>query len=161
MNLKNNYWILLLSICLFSCDKQRVFDEYESLGGTWSKNDTLKFTLPKLDKQQYYNLFLNIRCNDDYPFNNIFVLVSMTQPDGVTKVDTLEYEMANPDGSLMGEGITDVKLSKLFYKEKFQFKQYGVYKVNIQQALRKSSEVNGVKELKGITEVGFRIETLN
>ena len=36
-------------------------------------------------------------------------------------IDTLEYEMANPDGSLLGKGITDSKENKLFYKENFSY----------------------------------------
>jgi gliding motility-associated lipoprotein GldH len=78
----------------------------------------------------------------------------------LTKVDTLEYAMANPDGTLLGDGFTDVKESKLFYKENFKFNKKGAYKIRIQQAIRQTGKVSGVKELNGITEVGFRIENL-
>jgi hypothetical protein len=42
-------------------------------------------------------------------------------------IDTLEYEMANPDGTLMGKGITDTKENKLFYKENFTFPKWETY----------------------------------
>jgi len=74
--------------------------------------------LPKLDTTKQYNLFLNIRDNNNYPFNNLFLIVSLEQPDKITKVDTLEYQMANPDGTLLGDGFTDVKESKLFIKKR-------------------------------------------
>ena len=106
-----------------------------------------------------YNLFLNIRDNKDYPFDNLFVIVSLEQPNRKVLVDTLEYKMAHPDGSLMGDGFSDVKENKLFYKEKFTFDQKGNYKVHIQHALRETGKVPGVERLNGITEVGFRIET--
>jgi gliding motility-associated lipoprotein GldH len=85
------------------------------------------------------------------------VIVSLEQPGGVTKVDTLEYQMADADGNLLGNGFTDIKESKLYYKERQRFKK-GIYKVHIRQAARKTGKVTGVEKLEGITEVGFRIE---
>jgi gliding motility-associated lipoprotein GldH len=153
--------LLLLSIftlAFISCDDTRVFDEYQSVGNAWNKDSIVKFDLPKMDEKKPFNLFLNIRTNNDYPFNNLFLLVSMEQPDGLTKVDTLEYAMANPDGSLMGDGFSDTKESKLFYKENFKFDKKGIYKISIQQAVRQMGKVAGVKELNGLTDVGFRVE---
>lgn len=144
---------------LFSCDKKRVFDEYKSVGNSWDKDSLVSFDLPKLDPKKEYNLFLNLRDNNDYPFNNIFLIVSMSYPDGVTKVDTLEYQMADTEGNLLGDGFSDVKESKLIFKERLKFKA-GKHKVTIKHAARQTGKVTGVDKLEGITEVGFRIETL-
>ena len=149
---------MLIVLFLASCDEKRVFDEYKSVGSAWNKDSIVSFDIPKLDPTKQYNLFLNVRNNDNYPFNNLFLLVSLENPDGLTKVDTLEYAMANLDGTLLGEGFSDTKESKLFYKENLKFDKKGQYKVRIQQAVRQSGKVKGEKELKGITEVGFRIE---
>ena len=75
-------------------------------------------------------------------------------------VDTLEYLMAKPDGTLLGEGFSDVKESKLWYLENFRFKRAGKYNVEIVQAVRETGKVDGVSELKGITELGLRIEKI-
>ncbi|HMI06811.1 MAG TPA: gliding motility lipoprotein GldH [Flavobacterium sp.] len=157
MSLKNSLLFFLAGIMLVSCDKKRVFDEYKSVGKGWDKDSIVSFDLPKIDTTKSYDMFLNIRDNDDYPFNNLFVIVSLEQPGGVTKVDTLEYQMADPDGNLLGNGFTDIKESKLFYKERMRFKT-GTYKVHIRQAARQTGKVTGVQKLDGITEVGFRIE---
>ena len=37
-------------------------------------------------------------------------------------------------------------------------KKTGDYTVNIQHAMRENGKVNGVVELEGITDIGFRIE---
>ena len=157
MRLKNSLLTFLLLLSLLSCDKKRVFDEYQSVGKSWDKDSVVSFDLPKLDPKKPYNLFLNIRDNNDYPYNNLFLIVSMEQPDKKTIVDTLEYQMADPDGSLLGDGFTDVKESKLIYKERMKFLP-GLYKVHIKHAARQTGKVVGVKKLDGITEVGFRIE---
>ena len=160
MNLKSSLLFFLVAILLVSCDKKRVFDEYKSVGKSWNKDSIVSFELPKIDTTKQYNAFLNIRDNDNYPFNNLFVIVSLEQPDGVTKVDTLEYQMADPEGNLLGNGFTDIKESKLIYKKRMGFKS-GVYKVHIRQAARQTGKVSGVQQLEGITEVGFRLEKLD
>ncbi len=156
MRKRNSAVLFLVAFLFFSCDKKRVFDEYKSVGTAWHKDSIVTFDLPELDSTKRYNLFVTLRDNNDYPFNNLFLIVALEMPNGFTKVDTLEYEMANPDGSLMGDGFSDIKENKLFYKENVRFR--GKYKVHIKQAVRENRKVPGVTALDGITEVGFRIE---
>lgn len=156
MRIKNSGILLLAAILLFSCDKKRVFDEYKSVGSAWHKDSIITFDLPVLDSTKRYNLFVNLRDNNNYPFNNLFLIVAIEMPNGFTKVDTLEYQMANPDGTLLGNGFSDIKESKLYLKENVKFR--GKYKVHIKQAVRESGKIPGVQELEGITDVGFRIE---
>ena len=156
MRIRHSALLIFVAILFFSCDKKRVFDEYKSVGRAWHKDSVVSFDLPELDSTKRYNLFVTLRDNNNYPFNNLFLIVGLEMPNGFTKVDTLEYQMANPDGSLMGDGFSDIKENKLFYKEKVRFR--GKYKVNIKQAVRETGKVPGVTALDGITEVGFRIE---
>ena len=156
MSLKNSALLLLVVLLFFSCDKKRVFDEYKSVGSAWHKDSIVTFNLPELDSTKRYNLFVNLRANNDYQYNNLFLIVALELPNGFTKVDTLEYQMADPDGTLLGDGFSDIKESKLFYKENVRFKSK--YKVYIKQAVRENGKVPGVTALDGITEVGFRIE---
>ena len=159
MRIKNSVLLLLVVFLIFSCDKKRDFDEYKSVGNTWNTDSIVTFELPVLDSTKNYNLFVNLRANNSYPFNNLFLIVAMERPNGFTKVDTLEYQMANSDGTLLGDGFSDLKESKLFFKEKINLK--GKYKVHIKQAVRENGKVPGVEDLDGITEVGFRIEKID
>lgn len=160
--MKTKSSVLIAFLCflfLFSCDKKRVFDEYKNVGNAWHKDSIVTFDLPQLDAKKKYNLFVNVRDNDDYPYSNLFLIVSLEQPNRQVKVDTLEYLMTNPDGTLLGEGFSDVKESKLFYKDGESFTQKGVYKIHIRHAVRQTGKVDGVERLKGISDIGFRIET--
>ncbi|MBZ4044037.1 MULTISPECIES: gliding motility lipoprotein GldH [Flavobacterium] len=156
MRIKNSGILFLAAILLFSCDKKRVFDEYKSVGSAWHKDSIVTFDLPVLDSTKRYDLFVNVRDNNNYPFSNLFLIVAIEMPNGFTKVDTLEYQMANPDGTLLGNGFSDIKESKLYLRENVKFR--GKYKVHIKQAVRQSGKIPGVQELEGITDVGFRIE---
>ncbi|TBX71303.1 gliding motility lipoprotein GldH [Flavobacterium silvisoli] len=159
MKIKNSILFVLLLFLVISCDKKRVFDEYKSVGNAWHKDSVVTFELPKLDAAKAYNMYVNIRDNDDYPFNNLFLIVSLEQPNHKVKVDTLEYQMTNPDGTLLGDGFTDIKENKLFYKENERFTQKGVYKIHIRHAVRQTGKIEGLPTLPGITDVGFRIES--
>lgn len=161
MSLKNSLLFIFALLLLVSCDKKRVFDQYKSFGTTWPKDSVASFVYNNQDTTKTYDLYLNLRSNNDYPFNNIFLIVMTEAPGGLTKVDTVEYQMANPDGSLLGDGFSDVKESKLYFKEKFKFEKIGDYKIGIQQAVRQTGKIDGVQDLAGITEVGFRIEKLD
>ena len=66
--------------------------------------------------------------------------------------------MANTDGTLLGEGFSDVKESKLWYLENFKFSRVGKYNVEVVQAVRETGNIEGVPDLKGITELCLRIE---
>lgn len=155
-------WIcVFLGCCLFgltSCDEKRIFDEYESLPNKWHKDSVVSFTFKAPDTLKNYNLFINLRANSNYKYSNLFVITNMHFPKGKVTSDTLEYEMAKPSGELLGTGFGGVKESKLWYKENIRFSEKGTYKFTIRQAMRKSGETEGIENLEGITEVGFRIE---
>lgn len=85
----------------------------------------------------------------------------MNFPNGKVIVDTLEYKMAYPNGKWMGNGFSDIKENKLWYKENVQFSEIGTYQINIRHAMRQNGEVEGIDDLQGITEVGFSIEKNN
>lgn len=150
---------LLMILILFfsSCDKKRVFDEYKSIQN-WNKDSVVTFDLGSLDTNQVYNLFINVRNNNNYNYSNLFLITQMQFPNGKVISDTLEYEMTKPNGEWLGTGFGDVKENKLWYKENVKFNESGDYRVQIKQAMRKNGQVEGIEDLQGITDVGFRIE---
>ncbi len=154
----NKLFFCLAIILCVSCDEKRFYDEYKSLDSKWERKNQIRFSFEQKDTVHLYNLFVNVRNNNTYPFNNIFLIVKLKQPDNVIKVDTLEYLMADVDGTLLGEGTTDLKHSKLWYKENFKFPKAGKFEVTIEQANREIGKIKGVEVLDGITEIGFRIE---
>ena len=85
----------------------------------------------------------------------------MRFPNNYQVVDTLEYEMTTPDGRFLGTGMTDVKENKLEYKSNVTFSLEGDYHLTIQQAMRKTREIEGLTYLNGITDVGVQIEKVN
>jgi len=150
--------IIFLAIITVSCDDTQVLDEYQTVAESWEMDEKVSFTLPELDSEKEYNLFINVRNTNDYKFSNLFLIGEMTFPNGKVVTDTLEYDMAAPNGEWLGTGFSDVKENKLWYKEKVSFNEEGAYVITLQHAMRKNGDVDGVTSLEGITDIGFRIE---
>ncbi|WP_262892120.1 gliding motility lipoprotein GldH [Aegicerativicinus sediminis] len=152
---------LILLMVISSCDDNQIFDQYQSLPKYWNKDSVKTFSVVAPDTINSYNLYVNLRNNNDYKYSNLMLIVEMDYPNGKAVKDTLEYRMANPQGEFLGTGFTDVKENKLWYKgyeEPFVFSESGKYTVGIQQAMRENGQVSGITNLEGITDVGFRIE---
>ena len=152
-------YVFGLSLMLVSCDSKRVYDQYKSVPNAWNKDSIVSFKINPPDSIKPYNLFVELRNTSTYKYSNIFLIVEMVFPHGKTVKDTLEYRMADPSGKFLGTGLMDVKENKLWYKEDVVFNESGEYTVNIQHAMRENGKVNGVIDLEGITDIGFRIET--
>jgi gliding motility-associated lipoprotein GldH len=160
---KTKWLVLVMSSCFFvtSCDSNAVFDVYKSVPSQWNKDSVASFNFKAPDTTKNYNLYVNLRNTNDYEFSNLFLIVELNYPNGKTVKDTLEYKMAAPNGELLGTGFSDIKENKLWYKgfkDPFKFSEEGDYIVNIQHAMRKNGVVNGISNLEGITDVGFRVE---
>ena len=160
---RNKFFLLLFcSSLFFSCDEKREYDSYVSFpNNAWNKENKVAFEFLVEDTISKKNVFINIRNNNDYEYSNLFLITNLKFPNGQEIVDTLQYEMADKTGKFLGTGFTEIKENKLFYKENKIFPTSGTYKFEISQAMRKSGAVEGIEELNGITEVGFRIEKTN
>ena len=160
---RNNFFVLFFSISLLiSCDDKREYDSYVSIpNNNWNIENKVAFEFTVNDTVSKKNVFLNIRNNNNYEYSNIFLITNLKFPDGQEIVDTLQYKMADKSGNFLGTGYTEVKENKLFYKENKIFPVSGLYQIEISQAMRKSGAVEGIENLNGITEVGFRIEKIN
>lgn len=150
--------VLGLLIGMTSCDNKQVYDVYKTVPNAWHKDSIINFKITPPDTTNAYNLFVNLRNTNAYRYSNLFLIVEMDFPHGKTMTDTLEYKMAKPNGEFLGTGFNDLKENKLWYKEGVIFNENGDYTIKIQQAMRENGKVNGVINLEGITDVGFRIE---
>lgn len=154
-----NFLVLIITIAtLISCDTNHVLDDYETLPKVWKKGDSISFAFKSPDTLKTYDVFINLRNNNDYEFSNLFLIVGLKTPSNNKTIDTLEYQMTAPNGEWLGSGFSEIKENKLWYKDAVQFKEDGNYTLTIEHAIRKNGNINGVEQLKGITEIGYRLE---
>ncbi len=154
------YILILVSfIFLISCDSKSVFSEYKSVSNGWSKEQLLDFSFSAPDTINKYNIFIDLRSDENYKYSNLFLIVNMNFPNGNVVTDTLEYQMAKPNGEWLGTGFSSLKENKLWYKDHKVFPTSGVYNVQIEHAMRINGTIDGIISLEGIKDVGIKIES--
>lgn len=157
--MRNKILILFISLFIVSCNDTAVFDKYKPISNAqWHKDSIINFKFNTTDTISRNNVFINLRNNNNYQYSNLFLIVGIDFPNNTRFIDTLEYEMTDAQGKFMGTGLTDLKESKLEYKTNVVFPTTGTYTFSIQQAMRKSGAIEGITTLKGVTDIGLRIE---
>jgi len=160
--MRNFLFFILVMCCTISCTETLVKSEFKSTdNGIWAKNNNIDFNFSELDTLQKHDMFIHVRNDNSFQYSNLFLIAALQYPDGETVTDTLEYEMALPDGTWLGKGFGGVKENKLWYKENIVFPSSGVYTLNLSHAMRKNGNVNGVQNLDGIIDVGYEIVKSN
>ena len=153
--------LAVIIVLLSSCQNNTVFTKHKAMDNNkWHKDSIVTFEVDIKDTIYKNAIYLNLRNNKDYGFNNIYLIVNINYPNKKKIIDTLSYKMTDEKGRFLGTGFTDLKENKLELKESFLFPTKGKYIFNIQQAMRKNGKENGVEELEGITDVGIEIEKI-
>ncbi len=151
--------LILGVITLCGCSDTLTVSQFKPTpAGKWKATDPLQFHFSELDSLTAYDVFITVRNDNTYPYSNLFLITELNYPDGQTTTDTLEYDMATPEGEWLGQGYGSVKENKLWYKENIFFPVKGVYTLEISHAMRQNGKADGIQELQGITDVGFEIE---
>ena len=143
--------IITVACFLSSCGKDIVYSEFQPIQDKlWDKNNEYFFNFEIKDISVPYNVFLQLRNNDMYPYQNIWLLFDESQPTGITTKDTIEYMLADDFGKWKGNGIT-LYQNRIPIKNHYIFPDTGKYTINIRQGMRDD-------KLKGIENIGVYIE---
>ena len=146
----NKYILLLLFIFLSACTESEIFSEFHSFPKSeWDKQHAIRFEAPVYDLSAPYNVSIELRHNNQYPFRNIWLFVEYQTPSGNIRTDTLTTNLADAYGKWYGKGISLYSYS-FNYQENVQYSDTGMYVYTIRQGMR--SDV-----LKGISDIGLRI----
>ena len=150
------FLIIFLSVIFFSCDNNKVFEEYIPVDNNiWKKENRADFVVEVVDTTSPHKLYINVRNTGSYPFSNLYLFVTIKGPNGNFTVDTVNCQLTDTRGKWLGSGIGDLWDLKIPYIGNFKFAQEGKYIVHYEQAMRVE---NG---LKGISDIGLRIEKSN
>ena len=144
-------FILLLMISgIISCSHNEVYFEYHSFANSeWNRNDEAVFQVNIEDNLQPYNLSVELRNSNSYQFSNIWLFVDYRMPDGTSRKDTINAELADAYGKWYGKGFSLYNRS-ITYKTSFLYPDTGIYVYTISQGMRENT-------LKGISDIGFKV----
>ena len=146
------FLVFVAFVTLQSCDSKRFFEENKRIDkNTWNNKEKVKFVVSINDIQSRYSFYINLRNSTDYPYSNIFLFLKTVFPEGDIARDTIQCQLADYSGKWTGSGITNLKFNRFLFQKGIRFPRKGQYIFEIEQAMR-------VTELKGISDIGIRLE---
>lgn len=149
--ISKSIFLFFAGLLLFSCRHDVLYDQYQIIENTvWSKDKEYYFSFMVDDIDVPYNLTLEVRNNNLYPFQNLWLFLGEERPIGPLHRDTIECVLADEFGKWYGNGISLFQLS-IPLRQNYYFPHKGQYTFSFRQGMRND-------ELKGIQELGLRVE---
>ena len=103
--------------------------------GAWSRDFKPEFAFEIADTVSEHDVYIDVRHTGDYPFNDLFLFVDLTGPNGRTARDTIECLLADPSGRWLGKGtgfiFSDRVQAKVLYKLHNRFPAIGRYSIRL------------------------------
>jgi gliding motility-associated lipoprotein GldH len=155
------FCIYILAACslwlvAFSCTTIDLYEKSVAIPGhSWKSDFKPSFTFTIKDTASAYQLFLILRHNDKYNYNNIYINLTTKQPGSdSTQSARFSLDLANNETGWNATGMDDIyehRISLTPADKNFYFKKKGDYTFTIGQVMREDP-------LRNVLNVGLRIE---
>ena len=152
----NTVIFLLLTLLFSSCDDARVYEENNELSGkAWYVDSIQAFSFTVKEKETPFNLLVNIRNSEKYPYYNLFLRYYITDSLGKeVKSQQTELILMDPQtGKPLGKGLGDIYSHQFEILNAFHFPATGLYHIKFKQYMRQDP-------LPEIYSIGFRLEKM-
>ena len=147
------FLIIIAGLAIASCDASRVYEDFYDLEEAfWHMDSVKRFSFEIVDTTQTYDLFATFRNASSYPYYNIYFEYSLKDSaDRILKQALTEYDLFDAkSGEPLGSGLGDLFDHQVLLEKGFQFKNSGVYSLELQQQMR-------LDTLPFILSVGARV----
>lgn len=141
-----------LFLLLSSCGDEAYYDEFVKISNDgWSADSAVVFDVIATDTNTQYVVYLQLRHNTAYPYQNLYLFRSVFMGSEVIYDDKINYRLAEPNGKWLGTGFGALKTVQApFSKSTLKFTRKGTYRFKVNQGMRDTI-------LQGIEEIGLRI----
>lgn len=141
----------LILLILGGCSQNKIFeDNYDIPQQKWEYNQKANFEVAIADTAQRYDVYLNLRHTEAYPYKNLWIIIHTTFPDGKTQDRRVEVPLADSKGKWFGKGRSVIN-QQIQIQSNAIFPQIGKYQFAIEQNMR-------TNPLDHVLSVGIAIE---
>lgn len=142
---------MLLLLVLGSCQTIDIYEKTIAFKThSWKSAERPAFTFDIKDTTTLYNLFLVLRHEDAYNYNNIWVNLVAKGPAGTDTIRR-EFTLGNNKQGWLGSGMDDVFEHRIPFNDKPTPLHKGTYTFILQQDMREDP-------LEHVMNVGIRVE---
>lgn len=131
----------LIGISLWACKDQNVIynQSVKIENSNWAYTDILEFDIPVADTLSYYHLDLFVDHDPEFKYQNIYINIISTFPDGSQNEDLVSLELADKTGRWIGDCSAKNCTAPFQLKTNIRFSQAGVHKFKIEQSSRQEN----------------------
>lgn len=147
-------YLLVLASILVSCTTVDLYEKSVTIPGhAWPNTYKPAFEFQIKDSLSAYRVFLVLRHNEKYHFNNIFVNLYIKGPgqDTAQKVQR-DLQLGDNEKGWLGTGMDDIYEHRILLAEQ-GFKS-GLYRFTLEQIMRENP-------LQNVLNAGVRVEKIN
>lgn len=147
---------LLISSVLFisSCATVDVFEKNVAIPNhAWSSKFIPEISFDISDTASLYNIFVVVRHTDAYRYKNIWMNLTIQQPDNSSKTEKLEMQLATDSKGWLGTGMDDIfehRVAVTTLQRPVSLKK-GTYRFKLANVMREDP-------LEHVMNVGIRVE---
>ena len=145
-------FLVLCALFLVSCSTIDLYEKSVAIPGhSWKNDFKPSFTFTIKDTASLYQLYLILRHNDKYNYNNIYINLSAKLPgsDSVRKIRR-DLTLATDEKGWLGDGMDDIYEHRIPLGDPEPLKA-GNYTFTVEQVMRENP-------LKNVLNIGLRIE---
>lgn len=146
--------MICLSLLLAACGTLDVYEKMVAFSDhQWKNTDKPSFTFTIEDTASAYNIYVILRHEDAYHFNNIWMNIATQAPRDTVRTQLVNVTLANNAKGWLGTGMDDVfdhraRITRLPVKLK-----KGNYTFTLQQHMRE-------EPLQYVLNAGIRVEKI-
>ena len=119
---------------------------------TWHTDSIITLRHSIVDSLTKYDLYLKVRHNTDFEYQNIFLFVSFKE-----QTDTIEVILSEKNGKWLGKGFGDIKEVDYCFAKNTTLNSKQSSSIIVEQAMRYGDEP-AITSLKGIIALGINVK---
>lgn len=148
-----NRLLIFLCFLLPACRPMDAFEKTAAIPKyEWESGFKPSFVFDVTDTTAPYNMYIVLRHQNAYEFNNIWLRLSLQQArDTTVRSQQYDLKLASDEAGWFGSGMDDIFEHRILIQERAKFAKAGPYRFTIEQVMREDP-------LLHVMNVGLRIE---
>jgi gliding motility-associated lipoprotein GldH len=145
------YFLVCLTLFISSCTRVDLYEKNVNIPGfSWKSSFKPEFSFTIKDSSSQYQLFLVLRHNEKYNFNNIWINLYSQPPGDSVHKSIYELSLATNEKGWLATGVDDVYEHRIPLTDA-PFLKAGIYHFKVEQIMREDP-------LQNVMSVGLRLE---
>ncbi len=137
---------------LIACNSSVYYEQSINFpDGVWQYDNVANFEFEIQDTEQRFDLILDVNHSVDYRFENNYVKIHTSFPEGNKTEDQLSLELTDNLDQWQGECNSKRCVASILLQENVYFKVAGKYQIGIEQ-------FNRVDSLSGMNSLTLKLE---